>query len=40
MRKYDNTGKGDQINIESVGQYNAAPSAPRDPILAKLLGIV
>jgi predicted NACHT family NTPase len=40
MRKYENTGKGDQINIESVGQYNAAPSAPRDPILAKLLGIV
>ncbi len=40
MRKYDNMGKGDQINIESVGQYNAMPSAPRDPVLAKLLGVV
>jgi DNA polymerase III delta prime subunit len=40
MRKYDNTGDGDQINIENVGQYNAAPSAPRNPVLAKLLGVV
>jgi predicted NACHT family NTPase len=40
MRKYDNTGKGDQINIESMGQYNAAPSAPRDPVLVKLLRAV
>jgi predicted NACHT family NTPase len=40
MRKYDNRGKGDQINIESVDQYNAAPSAPRDPVLVKLLRAV
>jgi DNA polymerase III delta prime subunit len=40
MRQYENTGKGDQINIESVGQYNAAPSVPRDPVLAKLAGRV
>jgi predicted NACHT family NTPase len=40
MRKYENTGSGDQINIENVGQYYAAPSVPRDPVLAKLLELV
>lgn len=40
MWKYENTGKGDQINIQTVGQYNVAPSAPRTPVLAKLLGVV
>jgi hypothetical protein len=40
MRKYENTGTGDQINIEQVEQYNAAPSVPRDPVLVKLAGRV
>jgi DNA polymerase III delta prime subunit len=40
MRKYNNTGDGDQFNIENVGQFNAPPSAPRDPVLVKLLSAV
>jgi GTPase SAR1 family protein len=39
MRKYENTGEGDQVNIESVGQYIAAPPTlgKRHPALVKLL---
>jgi DNA polymerase III delta prime subunit len=40
MRKYIKRGKGDQINVESVGQYIAAPSTPRDSVMAQLLGVV
>jgi DNA polymerase III delta prime subunit len=40
MRKYENTGSGDQIPIENVGQYYAAPSMPRDPVLVNLLSRV
>ena len=40
MREYRNSGSGDQINIENVEQYNAAPLSPRDPTLAKLLANV
>jgi F0F1-type ATP synthase assembly protein I len=39
MQKYENKGR-DQINIQNVGQFNASPYVPRDPVLVTRLRLV